>query len=297
MASAQEVRLPSLRTLRSRYGLVLRKGLGQHLLCNERILRRIVQCCELEPGDTVVEIGAGFGHLTCQLARQGCKVVAIEYDDRFRPIHEQYLAANPNIRILYADILHVDLQPLLREAGCKKPVVVGNIPYRITSKIVLKCLNELPTFAKMVLTMQKEVAERIVALPGRKAFGSLTLKVQFFSKPCLEFLIGRENFLPPPRVDSAAVSFVPVERKVLHGNGDLVRFFDFINVIFRYRRKSLKTILRMADVCNESEPNVQRLLAQVHIEPNLRPESLNLEDYIALYEALGQRHKASMQSR
>ncbi len=297
MASAQEVRLPPLRTLRARYGLILRKRLGQHLLCNERILRRIVQCCGLTPESTVIEIGAGFGHLTCQLARQAYRVLAIEYDDRFRAIHERYLAANPNIKILYADFLRLDLQQLVREIGCKEPVVVGNIPYRITSRIVLKCLSELPTLAKLVITMQKEVAERMVALPGKKTFGSLTVKVQFFSKPRIEFLIGRENFLPSPKVDSATVSFVPVERRKLPCNGDWRDFFAFIEVICRHRRKSLKTILRMSGLCGVSKANIQRLLEQVHIESNLRPESLSLENYIALYEAIQQRRQESLESR
>jgi 16S rRNA (adenine1518-N6/adenine1519-N6)-dimethyltransferase len=286
MANAEAPRLPPLRALRSRHELSLRKGLGQHLLCNQRILQRIVQCCRLTPESAVIEIGAGFGHLTCQLARHARHVLAIEYDERFRPIHEQYLSATSNIKVLYKDILRVDFQQLLRDLNCEKPVIVGNIPYRITSRIVLKCLEELPTFAKIVLMMQQEVAERIVSQPGKKTFGILPLKVQFFSKPKLEFLVGRKNFVPRPNVDSAVVSFVPLERKNILPGDDWRHLFGFIDVIFRYRRKSLKTVIHMSGLSSRSKANIQCLLESLGIDPLLRPESLSLDGHITLYKAL-----------
>jgi 16S rRNA (adenine1518-N6/adenine1519-N6)-dimethyltransferase len=149
----------------------------------------------------------------------------------------------------------------------------------------------------MVITMQKEVAERIVALPGKKTFGSLTVKVQFFSTPRLEFLIGRENFVPPPKVDSAVVSFVPVEGRQLPGKGYWKDFFDFIDVICRHRRKSLRAILHKSGLCGESTANIQQLLERLRIEPNLRPESLSLDTYIALYDGIRQQCLDSQQGR
>ena len=153
------------------------------------------------------------------------------------------------------------------------------------------------TKEKQTVQIQKNEKHIIsFARPLEKLFGSLTVKVQFFSKPRLEFLIGRENFLPPPKVDSATVSFVPVERRKLPCNGNWRDFFEFIEVICRHRRKSLKTILRMSGLCGVLKANIQRLLEQVHIEPNLRPESLSLENYIALYEAIRQQRQESLQS-
>jgi 16S rRNA (adenine1518-N6/adenine1519-N6)-dimethyltransferase len=254
-----------------RYDLRPSKGLGQNFLQENATLQKIVSAADLGPADDVLEIGPGLGSLTRYLALSARSVTAVELDRKLFPALESVLAPYKNVRLVQGDILKLDPAQLMETPGY---IVVANIPYYITSVVIRHLLEAEQRPNRVVLTVQKEVAERICAVPGKMSL--LALSVQVYGKPVIGATIPAEAFYPAPKVDSAVLcievysqSNLPTDRLDL--------FFTLIKAGFSQKRKTLRNAisggLRIAPV--ESE----ELLSAAGIDPQRRAETLSLEEW------------------
>lgn len=247
--------------------------IGQNFLYDPSILKRIIQIAKVSPEDTVVEIGPGPGRLTRLLAERAKKVIAIELDNALFEKLKAGLGDFPNLQLLRGDGLRFDY----RAAGPFK--VVANIPYYITTPLIFKLLEYRETLISMTLTLQKEVATRIAAGPGGKDYGVLSIMVQYYGNPSVKFIIPRGAFRPVPRVDSACLHLEVIRRpKVLVADEGL--FFSLVRSAFSKRRKTLLNSLRPV------WPDIGRLLESTGIDPERRAETLSIEEFALLANAL-----------
>lgn len=265
--------LPQLNVpkLLKRYDLHPSKGLGQNFLEDNQALQKIVIAADLKPDEAVLEIGPGLGSLTRYLAISARSVTAIELDRKLFPVLESVLAPYKNIRLIQGDILKTNPADLIREGGY---VVVANIPYNITSAVIRHLLEAEMRPSRVVLTVQKEVAERICATPGKMSL--LALSVQVYGKPILGEVIPAEAFFPQPKVDSA-VLWIGLYPQPVIPTDKLDIFFTIIKAGFSQKRKTLRNALagglRIAPV------EAEDMLLEADIDPQRRAETLNLEEW------------------
>ncbi|MFN3286522.1 MAG: 16S rRNA (adenine(1518)-N(6)/adenine(1519)-N(6))-dimethyltransferase RsmA, partial [bacterium] len=223
-----------LRLLKTR-GIRLRRSLGQHFLASCRHLDRIVQLADLGPQDAVLEVGAGTGLLTARLAERAGAVVAVEVDPRLAEVLEELVGERPHVRLLRADALQLDLAAVFPPSMRRK--VVANLPYGIASPLLVRLLEEVPDLERLVVTVQDEVARRLVARPGTSDYGLLTVLVRFHAHAELAFRIPPAAFVPPPRVTSAVVVLTPRPRP---RDVDYELFRILVRAAFGQRRKQLR---------------------------------------------------------
>lgn len=268
------VTLPPLNVpqLLRQHGLQPKKSLGQNFLYDPHILQRIVAAAEIPPQATVLEVGAGLGTLTRYLACAARRVVAVELDGRLIPLLREVLAGTDNVTLLQGDILTLDLTPWLADAD--PLLVVANIPYYITSALIRRLLEGTVRPQRLVLTVQREVAERICAAPG--ALSLLALSVQVYGQPRPVGRIPAGAFYPPPKVDSTIlrVDLYPQPRLPAE---DLPIFFRLAQAAFAQRRKTLRNAL--AAGLGWPPTQVETLLRQAEIDPRRRAETLSLEEW------------------
>lgn len=275
-------------------GIRPKKGLGQNFLVDPAYRERIVAAAALTPNDTVLEVGPGPGLLTDLIAEQGSRVVAVELDDRLIPLlHERYVQ-RPNVTIVHADILKVDVGALMVEAGDRKLEaaadrrgasdlrykVVANLPYYITAAVIRHLLETEPPPELLVLTVQREVAERMVAGPPRMSL--LALGVQFYCTAQIVVRIPAGAFYPTPKVDSAVVRLARREQPVTPGLA-AAAFFRVARAGFSQPRKQLRNSL--AAGLGLAPPEAERWLSGAGIDPRRRAETLTLEEWGALAQA------------
>lgn len=274
------VTLPPLNVpqLLRQHGLQPKKSLGQNFLYDPHILQRIVAAAEIPPQATVLEVGAGLGTLTRYLACAARRVVAVELDGRLIPLLREVLAGTDNVTLLQGDILTLDLTPWLADAD--PLLVVANIPYYITSALIRRLLEGTVHPQRLVLTVQREVAERICAAPG--ALSLLALSVQVYGQPRPVGRIPAGAFYPPPKVDSTIlrVDLYPQPRLPAE---DLPIFFRLAQAAFAQRRKTLRNAL--AAGLGWPPAQVETLLWQAEIDPRRRAETLSLEEWGRLLRA------------
>jgi len=255
----------------------VRKSLGQHFLTDRRILERIASALELTGQETVLEIGPGRGSLTAVLAPNAKRLVAIELDRALAArLREQY-AGSPSVTVLQADVLDVHLGEI---AGGPYRLV-GNVPYYITTPILFHALDR-PRPERAVYLVQREVAERLVAAPGSKAYGALSVNVQAVARPRMLFRVAPGAFQPPPKVDSAVVRIDPRPDPVVTP-GEETDFRRFVQDLFGMRRKQLRRILR--SVWSASAEDVEARLGTCNVDPSARPETLFPEDLARVFRA------------
>lgn len=268
----------SARKLLAQYGLRPKKSLGQNFVTDEGVLGKIVDAAQLTPQDVVLEVGPGLGHLTCLLARQAGRVVAVELDGRLLPILQQRLAACHNVALIQGDILELAPAALPLSSDYK---IVANLPYYITSAVLQHFLeNERPP-TRLVVTVQQEVAQRIVARPGQMSL--LAVGVQFYGQPQIVAHIKAGAFYPRPEVDSAVLridrhSAPPVDVP------DRAAFFAVVKAGFAQRRKQLRNSLPAG--LGRSQTEVVAALQAAGIDPRRRPETLSLQEWAALMHQL-----------
>lgn len=262
----------NISALMQKYNLKLHKGLGQNFLVDEYALERITEVAEISPQDTVLEIGAGIGHLTRYLAVKAKRVVAVELDRRFILPLEEALAPYNNVRIVQGDILNLEPQELVPEGDY---IVVANIPYYITSAIIRHLLEADVKPRRLILTIQREVAQRICAVAGDMSV--LALSVQVYGEPYITSRIPAEAFYPPPKVDSASIRIdlyphpiVPYEK--------IDPFFKLVKAGFQHKRKTLRNSIS-AGMGWEKE-QTEALLEAAGIDPRRRAETLSLPEWI-----------------
>ncbi len=260
-------------------GISLSRRMGQHFLVDNNVLRRIIEEASLGPSDTVLEIGAGAGTLTEELCRKAGAVFAVEQDARLYGLLEEELGGFPNLRLLHADALRLDLAGLLPPGPLK---MVSNLPYNAATAILLKVLRELPGLRVLVVMVQKELADRYLADPGTRDYGVPTLKLWFYCLIQRVTQVPPTVFFPPPSVESTVVR---MERK---GSGPLPPgeedgFFRFIDAAFSQRRKTLVNSLRSAIGTEEGRRLLESSLAEMGLPLDARPERLAPGEFLSLY--------------
>ena len=263
-----------------KYHVQPKKSLGQNFLVDPNGLIKVLQAAQLTPDDTVLEIGAGLGSLTYLLAQQARHVVAVELDKRLIPPLTQVLAGFDNITIKQGDMLKLSPDALL---GAAHYVVVANIPYYITSALIRHLLEADHKPTRMVLTVQQEVAERILVRDGKMSL--LALSVQVYGKPELKARIPAGCFYPPPEVDSAVLSIELYEEPLVPSES-LDLFFKLAHAGFAQKRKTLRNTL--ATGMNESPAWAEKLLTAAGIDPQRRAETLSMQEWKQLVEAYQQ---------
>jgi 16S rRNA (adenine1518-N6/adenine1519-N6)-dimethyltransferase len=262
-----------------------KKALGQNFLVDDSVLSRIVSCVAPDTADSILEVGPGRGALTKLLAASGAQFLAVEWDRDLLPILAAEFAASPNVEIGHGDILRVDLRQLLssRAAG-KKWKVAANLPYNISSQVLFRFLECSDLFERLVLMLQKEVGDRLVAPAGCKDYGALTVLLRLHFDIRREFLVKPGAFRPVPKVDSAVLSFTPLDKpRVEVGDEDFFR--RLVKGAFNQRRKTLLNSLRSAGIGAEDD-SLPEAFVRTGIDGGRRGETLSLDEFAALSREL-----------
>lgn len=269
-----------------RHDFNFKKKFGQNFLTDHNILTKITQTAELSKEVNVIEIGPGIGSLTQYLLEEAAEVMAFEIDKSLIPILEETMAPYDNFTLVSADILKVDLLSEIQKfKNPNLPIkVVANLPYYITTPILMHLIESKIPFSEFVVMMQKEVADRIAASPKTKAYGSLSNAVQYYMEASVAFIVPRTVFIPAPNVDSAILKMVRREAPLVEVE-DEEWFFKTMHSSFVHRRKTLMNNLQAA-FGKESKPEIEKLLAQAEISPTIRGEALSIEEFAKLADAL-----------
>jgi 16S rRNA (adenine1518-N6/adenine1519-N6)-dimethyltransferase len=279
--------LPDVRNILKKLDLRPARSLGQNFLADEGILRRIGQAAEIGGNDVILEIGPGLGSLTAVLAESAGCVVAVEIDKRLIPVLHSNMIGYRNVIIINEDILKVDLHKELmpymeNEDGTERRLkIVANLPYYITTPVIMKLLESGVKAECMVFMVQKEVADRMAAAPGGKDYGALSVAVQYYSRPALVMQVHPHSFVPQPDVDSAVVKLElyktpPVELL------DKDLFFKVVKAAFGQRRKTLVNALNNASYLGLDKERIMELLEKIGIDKNQRGETLSIQQFARL---------------
>lgn len=270
------------------YGLTFKKSLGQNFLTDINILNKIVMAADVTEEDDVIEIGPGIGALTEQLAKNAHQVMALEIDDRLIPVLADTLAPYDNVKVVHQDVLKADLKDLIKQNfdGKHKLKLVANLPYYITTPIIMHLLETGIDFDRIVVMMQKEVADRLAADPGTKDYGSLSVAVQYEMDAKIAFIVPRTVFIPQPKVDSAIIVLEKKKSKP-EEPVDEAFFKKMVKQIFLHRRKSLWNNLQGAyGKDEETKAKMTKALEEAEISPSVRAEKLSISRMIRLSDAL-----------
>jgi 16S rRNA (adenine1518-N6/adenine1519-N6)-dimethyltransferase len=272
----------------NKYGFSFKKSLGQNFLIDPNILRNIVSHANLTSESGAIEVGPGIGALTEHLARAAKKVVSFEIDQRLLPVLEDTLSPYDNIKIVHSDILKADVVKVIEEEmpGIKDIMVVANLPYYVTTPILMKLLNDRLPIRGFVVMMQKEVADRITAKPGTKEYGSLSIAIQYYCSAEVAMIVPKTVFMPQPNVDSAVIRLIKHERPpVAVIDEDFL--FEVTRASFAQRRKTILNNLQSGLL--DGKKNKDAILAaleKAEVEPSRRGETLTIEEFGRLADAL-----------
>lgn len=267
-----------------RFGFSFSKSLGQNFIINPSVCPRIAEMGGADAETGVIEIGTGFGVLTHELAKRAKKVVAIELDTRLLPVLEYTLSEHKNVKVINEDVLKVDLASLIREEFAGMDVVVcANLPYYITSPIIMALLEQRLPIKAVTVMVQKEAAARLCAAMPSRDCGAVTAAVRYFSDPRVLFPVSRGSFMPAPNVDSCVIRLDVKKELPLSGEQER-RLFTVIKGAFSQRRKTLQNTLGSS--LGLPKPAVADTLLQIGQKPTARAEELSLEDFIRLTETL-----------
>ncbi|MCE5319293.1 MAG: 16S rRNA (adenine(1518)-N(6)/adenine(1519)-N(6))-dimethyltransferase RsmA [Parachlamydia sp.] len=260
-------------------GIEPRKGLSQNFLIDGNIIRKIVAAAHVQPGDVVLEIGPGPGALTEALLAHGASVIAVEKDTVLARALER-LQQDDRLSVHNADIMEFDAEPVLEPLlKGKRAKLIANLPYHLTTPILERFISKRSIFSHLVVMVQEEVARRMTAHPGNRIYGSLTLFLNYYSKPRYAFHVSNRCFYPVPKVDSAVVS---LELKEPPAVADEARFFELTRTAFQQRRKMLRSSLREL----YTPEAVMQALESIGKSPLARPEELSIDDFVTIFESL-----------
>lgn len=273
-----------IKQLCTKYGFALSKGFGQNFIVNAGICPKIVDASGIDEEYGVLEIGPGIGVLTKEIALRAKKVVAIEIDERLPQLLAESLEGIDNVKLIMGDVLKLDLAKIIKEefAGLKV-AVCANLPYYITSPIVMKLLEERLPIEHITVMVQKEAAQRIAAQPGTRDAGAISLAVSYYCTPKLLFTVSPGSFYPPPKVTSAVIQLaINKEMPVFPQNEE--KMFKIIRAAFCQRRKT--AVNSISSGMSISKEKIAGALEQMGQSPMVRPEQLTLEDFCRLSELL-----------
>lgn len=273
-----------IKDLFSRHGFSFSKSLGQNFLINPSVCPKIAELGGCGKDVCAIEIGTGVGVLTKELAKRCDKVVAVELDERLKPLLEETLAEFDNVEVIFADVMKTDLRAIIEEKfGGKETVVCANLPYYITSPVIMKILEERLPIKALTVMVQKEAAERICAKPATRECGAISYAVSWYSAPKILFRVNRGSFMPSPNVDSAVIRLDVKPERALPA-AEEQRMFRIIAAGFSQRRKQLANPLSAAFATDKT--TLCEIFASLGIKPTARAEELSLDDYKNLAKAL-----------
>ena len=280
---AQDFTRKQVAALERRYDFKTAKSLGQNFVTDPAVTEGIIEAAGAGPEDLVIEIGPGLGVITSKAAQNCGKLVAIEIDKKLLPILAETVGWQPNVKILNEDILQADLEKIIEEesvlpGGSRAEHVrlIGNLPYYITTPILNKLMALPGLFTSLTIMVQKEVAEKMMAAPGAKNYGPLSINVQYFCE--IEYImdVPKEVFLPQPKVDSSVLTLHVRDEKRVHPEDEAL-FFEVVKAGFSQRRKTLSNSL--TGVRGKDRDTVVRALESAGVDPKRRAETLSLEEF------------------
>lgn len=276
--------LGTIRTIMDRFGFTFSKSLGQNFIVNPSVCPKIAELGGAESEVGVLEIGAGFGVLTNELAARAEKVVVVELDSRLLPVLSYTLSDHKNVKVINQDILKTDLPALLAEEfGEMEVVVCANLPYYITSPILMMLLESRLPVKSITVMVQKEAGERICAVMPSRACGAVTAAVRYYSKPQILFPVSRGSFYPSPNVDSMVVRLDVKKALPLEGEAEK-RLFRVVKAAFGQRRKTLVNTLSSG--LKIEKARAAEAIAEAGLKPTVRAEELSLDEFIRLSQIL-----------
>lgn len=276
------------RAVLERHGFTFKKSFGQNFLTDTNILQKIVDTAEIDENVNVIEIGPGIGTLTEFLAENAAEVMAFEIDERLIPILADTLRDFENVKIINEDILKSDLQARIKEfTNPELPIkVVANLPYYITTPILMRLIESGISFSEFVVMMQREVADRISAQPNSKSYGSLSIAVQYYMTAKVAFIVPRGVFVPAPNVDSAILKMTRRDKPAVEVEDESF-FFKVSKVSFTHRRKTLwNNLTSYFGKTDEVKTKLEAALSNAELSPSVRGEALALQEFARLADSL-----------
>lgn len=271
-----------------KYQFNFQKKFGQNFLIDMHVLEKIMDAAGVGPGDCVLEIGPGIGTMTQMLAERAAKVIAVEIDNNLIPILQDTLSAYDNVKIIHNDILKLDLRQLVEEENEGRPIkVVANLPYYITTPIIMGLFEAEVPLDSITVMVQKEVADRMKSGPGNKDYGALSLAVQYYSDPVIAANVPPNCFIPRPNVGSAVIVLHRHQTPAVSVNNEKM-MFRLIRASFNQRRKTLVNGLNNAPDIPFSKEQITEALDQMGLKANIRGEALTLEQFAELTNILNQ---------
>ncbi|PWN00794.1 MAG: 16S rRNA (adenine(1518)-N(6)/adenine(1519)-N(6))-dimethyltransferase [Massilioclostridium sp.] len=272
--------ISTIKAILTKHGFTFSKSLGQNFLVNPSVCPRIAEQGGAKQGVGVIEVGTGIGVLTSELAQRADKVVAVEIDQRLLPVLEETLSDYHNIKIINQDILKVDLHKLIQEEFAGMQVVVcANLPYYITSPVIMYLLESRLPIDAVTVMVQKEAAIRICAQPGTRDVGAVSLAVRYFSEPRILFQVSRGSFMPAPNVDSCVIR-LDIKKETPQNVLDEKLFFRLVKAAFSQRRKTL--VNPVSGSLGVGKPRLKQLMEESGIKSTARAEELTMEQFIQL---------------
>ncbi|MDR7002299.1 16S rRNA (adenine(1518)-N(6)/adenine(1519)-N(6))-dimethyltransferase RsmA [Neobacillus niacini] len=276
------------RDILEKYGFSFKKSLGQNFLIDTNILKKIVEFANITGDTGVIEVGPGIGALTEQLARSSKKVVAFEIDQRLLPILKDTLDPYSNVKVIHQDVLKADVKEVIKEEfqTIDDLMVVANLPYYVTTPIIMKILEEKLPIRGIVVMLQKEVADRISAAPGTKDYGSLSIAIQYYTEAETVMVVPKTVFVPQPNVDSAVIRLTKRTSPAVAVK-DEGFFFQVTKASFAQRRKTiLNNLTSQLPDGKQKKEQILEALGGCGIDPSRRGETLSLEEFGRLSDAL-----------
>lgn len=267
------------RFIMNRYSITANKSLGQNFLIDENVILEAIEASEINSNDLVIEIGPGLGTLTKYLLEKAGKVICIELDERMIDILNDRFKLYNNFNIINEDVLKVDLNKLIKEEkneDVKKVKIVANLPYYITTPIIMKLLEENLEIESITVMVQKEVAKRLAAIPGKKETGAITYAVYYYSEVEEIKIVPNTSFIPAPEVESEVIKFKIREKPKVEVKNEK-NFFNIIKLAFMQRRKTLLNALTNAGIVKKDE--LLKILEDLKIDVRIRGEALTIQDF------------------
>ncbi len=271
-----------------KFDVHFQKKFGQNFLIDSHVLDKIIRAADISREDGVLEVGPGIGTMTQYLCENAGRVLCVEIDKALLPILEYTLADYDNVNVINGDILKQDIWELARKYNDGKPFkVVANLPYYITTPIIMGFLENDSPISSITVMVQKEVAERMQAEPGTKAYGALSLAVQYYSKPYLAANVPMNCFMPRPNVASAVISLERYDEPPVKTKDEKL-MFELIRASFQVRRKTLWNGIKISNSLNYTREEIEKVLTDMGLDVNVRGETLNLVQFAELADRLGE---------
>ena len=268
--------LKETKFIMNKYNIVANKGYGQNFLIDENIVNEIVEKATVCKDDLIIEIGPGLGNLTLPLLEHAGKVICIELDPKMIKVLTDRFNMYDNFQLINKDVLKIDLNEIINNSGFKSAKVVANLPYYITTPIIMKLLEDRLNLENITVMVQKEVAERLTEKPGGKETGAITYTINYYTNPEIVINVPKESFVPSPKVDSSVIKLDVLRTPKINVSSEEL-FFKIIKFAFMQKRKTLVNSLSNSGL--ENKDFLEKMLIDLNIDTKIRAEQLSLEDF------------------